>query len=149
MYNFSFEQMAAISIAFQRYEAKCNGVVANLALFLGEMYDDKCEIELGNKSNPHHVEYLHLRLPQYIGTIGNHANPPRHEPFEPFLWFDHATPTSNRRNVQSITNYDGFGAYTATMIRCFGVPSHKASVPFIPLLRERAKWREILRPYNG
>lgn len=149
---FSFEQMLAIAKAFGRYELLAPGLNVNLALFLGALGKPGCELELSDKKHPDQVEYLHLRLPQYIGTIGNRANP-QHQGlvFEAFLYFDHAGTGPQHaiiRNRQSIANLKAFEAYRNAMLEHFAKDGRK-SISLSYLLKNRAEWLEILQPYFG
>ncbi len=147
---FSFEQIANIATAFRRYEETCPGLTANLALLLGSLAKPGCILDLSGTKHLDQVEYLHMRLPQYVGTIGNRANPPHQQPvFEAFLYFDHAGDGPQRaitQNRLSIRNPVAFDAYKANMIERFDSPNRK-SVPLAYLLQQSDKWVEVLDPY--
>lgn len=148
---FSFEQISDIARAFVRYEDLAPGLTANLALFLGLLGKPGCELELSDKEHPDQIRYLHLRLPQYIGTVGNFANPPHAHAFEARLYFDHAGTGPQLaviRNRKSIERPEAFEAYRTAMIGRFADPGKK-SVSLTDLLKDRAQWLAVLRPYLG
>lgn len=148
---FLFEQISEIAGAFIRYEDLTPGLTANLALFLGLLGKPGCELELSGKEHPDQIRYLHLRLPQYIGTVGNFANPPHAHAFEARLFFDHAGTGSQLaiiRNRKSIENLKEFEVYKMTMLKRFAEPKRE-SVSLSFLLKNRAQWLDVLQLYLG